>query len=70
MKDTLKRWWRGTYVPPPKNDPHSAVVIISLGTYELHWSAKAAHVVRDFWLKYWQWCMGFGLAVIGLIVKH
>jgi len=70
MKETLKGWWKGTYVPPPPNDPNSAVVFFSPGSYQLHWSSKAAHVVADFWMKYWQWCLGFGLAVVGLIWKH
>jgi hypothetical protein len=65
MKELLKRWWEGTYVPP-KYDPS----IMRMGNYERDWSSKAAHAAMDFWLKYWQWCMGFGLAVIGLIWKH
>lgn len=68
MKDLLKRWWEGQYVPP-QNDPFSSLIVMQ-GSCERHWSSKAAHVVAEFWLKYWQWCMGFGLAVIGLILKH
>lgn len=68
MKALLKRWWDGKYVPP-QNDPGGSLVFVQ-GHYEKHWSSKATHAVTDFWLKYWQWCMGFGLAVIGLILKH
>lgn len=68
MKALLKRWWDGEYVPP-QNDPYSTLIMMQ-GSYRKHWSSKAAHVGAEFWLKYWQWCMGFGLAVIGLIWRH
>jgi len=70
MNGILKHWWQGAYVPPPPNDPYSGFIFISPGTYKLHWSSRAAHMALDFWLKYWQWCLGFGLAVVGLIWKH
>jgi hypothetical protein len=53
MKDILKRWWQGTYVPP-ENDPDSGLVFM-LGSDKLHWSSKAAHTAFDFWMTYWQW---------------
>lgn len=62
----LKLWWEGKYVPPQSTD----YVIVLQGSYERHWTSKAAHRAADFWLKYWQWCMGFGLAAIGVILKH
>jgi hypothetical protein len=68
MKMLFKKWWDGTYVPP-ENDRNSGLIFI-MGDYTKHWTSKAAHVLFDFWLKYWQWCMGFGLAVLGLIWKH
>ncbi len=68
MKEMLKRWWDGKYVPP-QNDPGSSIWVVQ-GQYEKHWTSKLAHAAAEFWLKYWQWCMGFGLAVIGLILKH
>jgi hypothetical protein len=67
MKETLKRSWQETYQPPLGK---SSLFMVSVGIYKRHWTSKAAHVVADFWLKYWQWCVGFGLAVIGLIWKH
>jgi hypothetical protein len=68
MKEILRKWWEGTYVPPD-NDPNSAFVF-TMGDHEKHWSSRAAHLVADFWMKYWQWCIGVMLAVIGLILKH
>jgi hypothetical protein len=68
MKEILKRWWQGTYEPPPPNDPSSAVFFLSPGTYKLHWSSKAAHVVADFWMRHWQWCFSATFATIGLFI--
>jgi hypothetical protein len=68
MRQILKAWWDGKYVPP-ENYPDSGLVFM-MGSYHHHWTSWLAHVVSDFWLKYWQWCMGFGLAVVGLIWKH
>jgi hypothetical protein len=68
MKGLLKRWWDGEYIPP-RNDPNGFVLIFQ-GDYERHWSSKLAHVVAEFWLKYRQWCLSFGLAVAGLLFKH
>ena len=53
-------------MPPPPNDPYSGFIFISPGTYKLHWSSTAAHMALDFWLKYWQWCIGVVLAVVAL----
>lgn len=68
MTRLFKKWWDGTYISP-ENDPRSPLVIM-MGHHEKHWTSKTAHIVVDFWLKYWQWCLGFGLAVVGLIWKH
>jgi hypothetical protein len=68
MKALFKKWWDGIYVPPV-NAPNSGLIFM-MGDYRQHWTSKTAHVLFDFWLKYWQWCMGFGLAVLGLIWKH
>jgi hypothetical protein len=68
MKEFLKRWWQGTYVPAPPNDPYSGVIFMSLGTYELHWTAKVAHMIADFWMKHWQWCFSAAFATIGLFI--
>lgn len=68
MKKALNKWWEGTYVPPPKNDPNSSLFFIGPGTYELHWTSKAAHAVKHFWVNYWQWCFSAAFATIGLII--
>jgi hypothetical protein len=68
MTEILKRWWKGAYVPPERM--HNSDLVFMTGTYDQHWSSKVAHGVLDFWMKYWQWCIGVMLAVIGLIWKH
>lgn len=63
MKEIFKRWWEGTYVPAPKDDPNSSVFIIAFGTYQKSASSRVAHALVDFWLKYWQWCIGIMVAL-------
>lgn len=70
MKEFLKRWWQGTYVPPPPNEPHSGVFFVMPGTYKLHWTAKAAHAVLGFLRQYWQWSIGVCIAVFFGFYKH
>ena len=66
MRELFNRWWQGAYIPP-ENDPKRGLVFVT-GTYELHWSAKAAHVVADFWMRHWQWCFSAAFATIGLVI--
>jgi hypothetical protein len=64
MKKHFKAWWEGTYTQ--HDNPHNSPLYFVGGYHKRHWTSKVAHAVKDFWLNYWQWCMGFGLAVIGL----
>jgi hypothetical protein len=65
MRKHFEAWWEGTYTR--HDNPHDVPLYFVVGGYQKrHWTSKMAHAVTDFWLKYWQWCMGFGLAVIGL----
>ncbi|MBH5397382.1 hypothetical protein HZZ13_06200 [Bradyrhizobium sp. CNPSo 4010] len=66
MKDLLKRWWEGRYVPP-ENDT-GAAIFFTQGRYERHWTSKAAHRVSEFYLKHWQWCFSAAFAVTGLVI--
>jgi hypothetical protein len=68
MKELLRTWWEGTYVPAPENDPHSAVFIVSLGTYERHWTSKVAHWLLAFWLKEWKWTIGAAFTVLSVVM--
>lgn len=67
FKEKLKRWWDGQYIPP-ENDPNAGFYF-TMGTYKLSWTSKAAHVLADFWLKYWQWTIGVMIALLALWKK-
>ncbi|KJC57522.1 hypothetical protein UP10_28490 [Bradyrhizobium sp. LTSPM299] len=63
----LKRWWEGERVLS-QNDPNSAVVFMSLGSYRRHWSSRAAHWAIEFYMREWKWTLGAVAAVIGALV--
>jgi hypothetical protein len=67
--NTIKDWYRGVYVPPPKNDPDSSIVRISPGHYEQPLFAKMLGAVGRFWLAHWQWIVGTMLALVAIIVS-
>ena len=64
----LQAWYRGTYVPPPRNNPTDTIVIISSGYYEQPPLAKVLRVIGQFWLSHWQWTIGTAIAIVGIIV--
>ena len=53
--DRLREWYRGRYVPPPRDDPHSSMVFLGPGYYEQPPLAKLLGALGRFWLKHWQW---------------
>lgn len=61
MREILKKWWQGTYVPARPRT-------IAIGTYKLHWSSKVVHIIADFWMKHWQWCFYASFSIIGLTI--
>ena len=74
LKDRVKQWYRGKYIPPPPNDPGSPVVFVSLGHYEqpilakiLRFLAKILRSLGKFWMKNWKWIMGTAIALFALI---
>ncbi|MBZ9820297.1 hypothetical protein [Mesorhizobium sp. CA4] len=66
FKQRISGWYQGKYVPP-QND-HSSGIIILMGSYERHWTARLAQVLADFWLAHWQWTIGTTLAIIAIYV--
>ena len=69
MLNKIKDWYRGVYVPPPKNDPDSSIVIISPGHYEQSPLAKVLGAIGRAWLAHWQWTIGTVLAIVAIIVS-
>lgn len=68
MREAMKRWWAGEYVPPPPNDPNSSIIFLSPGEYKRHWSSRAAHTLVDFYLKEWKWLLPFLVGLVAAIV--
>ena len=69
MLGKLKAWYRGTYVPPPENDPNSAVVFISLGHYEQPPLAKLLRSAGRFYIEHWKWIFGAAGAIVAFLLK-
>lgn len=51
MWERLKNWNRGTYVPPPENDPDSPLIIISPGYYKRPLLAKVFETICQFFQR-------------------
>ncbi len=61
-------WYRGTYIPPPENDPNSSVVFIGFGFYVQPPLARVIGAIAKFYSLHWQWVWSTILAIIGLYV--
>ena len=59
-------WYRGRYIPPPKNDPGSLIAIISTGHYKQPLLAKVLAAIGRFIAAEWKWLLGFIVAVLAL----
>jgi hypothetical protein len=70
--ERIREWYRGTYVPPPPNDPSSQLVFISPGHYEQSALAKGLRALGRFWLCHWKWIITTALAAssIFLVLAH
>ena len=68
LRNKFAIWYRGTYVPPPENDPSSSVVFIGRGFYAQPRLARVIGVVAKFYTLHWQWVWSTIIAVIGLYV--
>ena len=66
LKDVIKRWYEGKYVPP--DNPPNSIVVFPMGHYERHWSSRLVHAIVKFWVKEWKWLLSFIIATIGLVV--
>jgi hypothetical protein len=58
MLDKLRSWWKG-------EEYHIEGVFPGI-RYRRHWTANIARVCSIFYLKNWQWCLGFAVAIAGL----
>jgi hypothetical protein len=68
LTSKIKNWYQGKYIPPPENDPDSLVVIISPGYYKQPFLARVLRQIGNFWLRHWQWILGFIITIALLVV--
>lgn len=69
-RNGIKNWWQGEYVPPPPNDPNSAVVFLTLGFYRRHWSARTVSALVTFYLRHWQFVLTSAIGLAGLVLAY
>ena len=68
LRNEMRNWYRGVYVPPPVNDPDSLVVVISAGYFEQPPLAKLLRELVKFWRRNWQWTITTALAIFGVVL--
>jgi len=59
-----KDWYRGPYVPPPPPGRH---IVFLTGHHEQPRLAQVLGTLGRFWLSHWQWIIGTGIAIGGLL---
>jgi hypothetical protein len=69
FKKKFSDWYRGKYIPPPKNKPNSLIVRISPGHYEKPLLANLLGILFKFLIDHWEWIIGTMIAVIALILQ-
>ena len=69
ITNKIKKWYKGVYVPPPKNDPNSPLAIISTGYYEKPFLGKIIDPLITFWLKRWPVLIVVIVMTVGLGVQ-
>ncbi|MDX7838045.1 MULTISPECIES: hypothetical protein [Aeromonas] len=62
MLKKLNKWWEG--------EVYYIENVLPGIRYKRHWTAKVARKGVEFYLKNWQWCWGFLVAVSGLIIAY
>lgn len=68
MRNRLKDWYEGEFVPWEK-DPNSPLVVIGGGDYRRSLSARVLRTGVEFYSKHWQWCIGTTIAVIAITIQ-
>ena len=60
--ERIKKWWVG--------EVYYIKGVLPGIRYKRHWTAKAAHVLVDFYLIHWKWVWGTLFTICGLIVAY
>lgn len=66
LRDIIKRWYEGEYVPP--NNPPDSTLIFVMGHHKRHWSSRFVHTITEFYLKEWKWLLPFIVGLVGAAV--
>jgi hypothetical protein len=70
--ESVANWYHGKYIPP-YNPPGSGIIVM-IGHYERHWTARAVRAVGGFVATEWKWLLGFVVAVLAvatnIFLKH
>jgi hypothetical protein len=64
MREKIKRWYDGKFVPY-ENDPNSRVFVG--GGIERHWTTNLARWAVSFYMREWKWTLGALAAVVSVI---
>ncbi|MFC3034373.1 hypothetical protein ACFOEE_17845 [Pseudoalteromonas fenneropenaei] len=62
MIEKIRKWWKG--------EAYYLESVFPGIRYKRHWTAKFARIIVEFYLKNWQWWLGFLVAVSGLFIAY
>lgn len=66
MRKQVKAWWEGEF-QPYENDNNDRFILIG-GTYNRHWTSRAARSIVGFLKAEWKWVFGATIAIAGLLI--
>jgi hypothetical protein len=68
VKSKIENWYTGKYTPH-ENPANSPLYFVG-GYYKRHWTAVAAHVVVEFYLREWKWVITAAMTLAGLLIAY
>lgn len=66
MRQSLKAWYEGQFIPYEKD--YDSPFVRMGGDHRRSLSARITRTIFEFYLKYWQWCIGALFALAGLAI--
>ena len=64
MRQAIRRWWEGTYIPEPPDS------LFLMPFCKRHWTAKVARAIAGFIAKEWKWLAGFSVALFMAVAAY
>jgi len=65
MFEKIHRWYEGEYKPPKDHGP----LVMLMGHYERHWTARLTTWLIVFWLREYKWIIGTIIAIVAVAYK-